>query len=141
MRKRAAPRLPIKIARIDHIVLRVRDTARCIRFWRDVLGVTVERRRPGLGLVHLRAGASMIDLVDLNGPLGKVGGAGPRRKGGRNMDHVALRIERFDEGKLRRHLTRFGIDMGMPADRFGADGDGPSVYIADPEGNVIELKG
>jgi glyoxylase I family protein len=132
---------PVRIAQLDHVVLRVRDMARAIRFYRQVLGCEVVRRRPKLGLVHLGAGSSVIDLVDLKGPLGRMGGAAPLKRGRRNMDHLALRLERFDPKALRAHLARFGIDMGEPASRFGAKGEGPSVYIADPEGNVIELKG
>lgn len=134
-------RLPIRIAQLDHVVLRVRDTARMVRFYRRVLGCDVVRRRPKLGLIHLRAGSSMIDLVDLKGPLGRMGGAAPPRKGRRNMDHLALRLAAFDADALRRHLARFKIAMGEPQQRFGAKGTGPSVYIADSEGNVIELKG
>jgi glyoxylase I family protein len=134
-------RPPVEVARIDHIVLRVRDVPRAIKFYRQVLGCAVAHRQPKLGLVHLRAGASMIDLISLDGPLGRMGGAAPLRKGRRNLDHFALRVERFDEPSLRRHLARFGIDMGQPASRYGAEGEGPSVYFSDPEGNVIELKG
>lgn len=136
---RRAP--PVAVARIDHIVLRVRDVPRAIRFYRQVLGCRVAHRQPKLGLVHLRAGASMIDLISLDGPLGRQGGAAPLKKGRRNLDHFALRIDRFDEPALRRHLRRFGLDMGTPASRYGAEGVGPSVYFSDPEGNVIELKG
>lgn len=142
MMARANPeRNPVRIAQLDHVVLRVRDPARVIRFYRQVLGCAVVRRRPKLGLVHLRAGSSMIDLVDLKGPLGRMGGAAPLKKGRRNMDHLALRLERFDADALRAHLARHKIAMGEPQSRFGAKGEGPSVYIADPEGNVIELKG
>ncbi len=134
-------RPPVEVARIDHIVLRVRDVPRAIKFYRQVLGCAVAHRQPKLGLVHLRAGRSMIDLISLDGPLGRMGGAAPLKKGRRNLDHFALRVERFDEPALRRHLARFGIDMGQPARRYGAEGEGPSVYFSDPEGNVIELKG
>jgi len=134
-------RNPVRIARMDHIVLRVRDAARMVRFYRQVLGCAVAHRQKKLGLIHLSAGDQMIDLITLDGPLGRMGGAGPRKKGGRNMDHFALRLARFDEAALRKHLARFGIDMAAPQPRFGAEGDGPSVYIDDPEGNVIELKG
>jgi glyoxylase I family protein len=132
---------PVRIAGMDHIVLRVRDAAAMVRFYGKVLGCRVERRRPKLGLIHLRAGDQMIDLITLDGPLGRMGGVGPRKKGGRNLDHFALRLVRFDEAALRRHLARFGIAMGDPQPRFGAQGEGPSIYISDPEGNVIELKG
>lgn len=139
--RRKKKRPPVEVARIDHIVLRVRDVPRAIKFYRQVLGCAVAHRQPKLGLVHLRAGRSMIDLISLDGPLGRMGGAAPLKKGRRNLDHFALRVERFDEPSLRRHLARFGIDMGQPASRYGAEGKGPSVYFSDPEGNVIELKG
>ncbi|MBL8704918.1 MAG: VOC family protein [Rhodospirillales bacterium] len=138
---RKSGRPPVEVARIDHIVLRVRDVPCAIKFYRQVLGCAVAHRQPKLGLVHLRAGASMIDLITLDGPLGRMGGAAPLKKGRRNLDHFALRVERFDEPALRRHLARFGIDMGQPARRYGAEGEGLSVYFSDPEGNVIELKG
>ncbi|MGQ0675030.1 MAG: VOC family protein [Rhodospirillales bacterium] len=132
---------PVRVLGIDHIVLRVRDLRRSIRFYRRVLGLEVEHRQPRLGLVHIRAGAQLIDLVELGGPLGRLGGAGPGRRGGRNMDHAALRLARFDGKALRRHLRRHGIDPGEPRQRYGAAGVGPSVYLSDPDGNVIELKG
>ena len=54
---------PFDVARIDHVVFRVRDLERSIAFYSTVLGCEVVRRRDHLGLVHLRAGASMIDLI------------------------------------------------------------------------------
>jgi catechol 2,3-dioxygenase-like lactoylglutathione lyase family enzyme len=132
---------PFDIQRIDHVVLRVTDIDRSRRFYVDVLGCRIARERPDLGLVHLRAGASMIDLVDVRGRLGQRGGdaAGETR---RNVDHVCLRIEPFDEATIRAHLISHGIDVAEPAStNFGAEGDGPSLYIRDPDGNAIELKG
>jgi catechol 2,3-dioxygenase-like lactoylglutathione lyase family enzyme len=131
---------PVRILGIDHAVLRVRDVERAIRFYCDVLGCTVERRNEKIGLVHLRAGRSMIDLADVAGEVGRRAGPPPGRDG-HNMDHVALRIENFDAAALRRHLERHGVAAGEPRPRFGADGEGPSIYIEDPEGNMIELKG
>jgi catechol 2,3-dioxygenase-like lactoylglutathione lyase family enzyme len=87
---------PIRIPDIDHLVLRVADLGAMLRFYCDVLGCTVERRRDDLGLTQLRAGRCLIDLVTLDGPLGRTGGAGPAREG-RNLDHFCLRIEPFDE--------------------------------------------
>lgn len=130
----------IKIRDLDHLVLRVVDLDTMIRFYTEALGCEVARRRPDLGLVHLKAGRSMIDLVPVDGPLGKVGGAAPGREG-RNVDHFCLRIESFDIEALRRHLAPFGVELGEPRKRFGADGEGPSVYLTDPEGNSVELKG
>ncbi len=132
--------MAIRVRNIDHVVLRVRDVERAIRFYGEVLGCTVERRRDDLGLVHLRAGRSQIDLVDVDGEIGRKAGAAPASEG-HNMDHVALRLEAFDEAELRAHLQAHGVEAGEVVTRFGAEGDGPSMYIADPEGNTVELKG
>lgn len=125
---------------LDHIVLRTADAARLIAFYRDVLGCAVERSREDLGLWHLRAGAALIDIVDAAGPLGRPGGAAPGPEG-RNLDHLCLRLQPFDEAAVRAHLAAHGIDALAAVPRFGAEGDGPSVYIADPDGNTVELKG
>lgn len=130
----------IPIRDIDHLVLRVADLDRMLRFYVGVLGCAVERRRDDLGLVQLRAGRSMIDLVPVDGVLGRAGGAAPGDQG-RNLDHFCLRVEPFEEPALRAHLQRHGIEAGPVAQRFGAEGEGPSIYLADPEGNVVELKG
>jgi glyoxylase I family protein len=129
-----------RITHIDHIVLRAIDAERLLAFYRDVLGCTLERRQDELGLIQLRAGASLIDLVPVDGKLGRAGGAAPGREA-RNLDHFCLRIEPFDEAAICAHLRAHGIDAGEFATRFGADGDGPSVYLQDPEGNTVELKG
>lgn len=133
--------VPFAVERIDHLVFRVRDLQRSIAFYRDVLGCPVVRERAHLGLAHLRAGASMIDLVDVAGTLGQRGGPAAGRSG-RNVDHLCLRIEPFDEQRLVAHLAAFGIaPHGQATLNFGAEGDGPSLYFDDPDGNAIELKG
>ena len=130
----------IRIREIDHVVLRVADLERMLRFYCGVLGCTVERRRDQLGLVQLRAGRSMIDLVPVEGPIGRQGGAPPGREG-RNLDHFCLRVERFDGDDVIAHLRSKGVRPGKIESRYGAEGEGPSLYISDPEGNVVELKG
>jgi catechol 2,3-dioxygenase-like lactoylglutathione lyase family enzyme len=130
----------IRIREIDHVVLRVADLERSLAFYRDALGCPVERRADAIGLVQLRAGRSLIDLVPVTGKLGSAGGAAPGREG-RNLDHFCLRVEPFDEAALRAHLARFGIAAGETARRIGAEGDGPSLYVTDPDGNTVELKG
>ena len=125
---------------LDHLVLRVRDLAAMEAFYCRVLGTTVERRRPELGLLHLRAGASQIDLVSVDGPLGTRGGAAPGTEG-RNLDHFCLRVEPFELDAVLAHLERHGVPVGEVKPRFGAGGTGVSVYLTDPEGNTIELKG
>jgi catechol 2,3-dioxygenase-like lactoylglutathione lyase family enzyme len=129
------------VERIDHVVFRVRDLEASVAFYERVLGCRVERRRTDLGLVHVRAGASMIDLAALDGPLGRLGGAGARAEG-RNVDHLCLRVEPFDEMHIVDHLRAFGLSPRGPARaNFGAEGEGLSLYVSDPDGNVIELKG
>jgi len=133
--------MPFSIMRIDHVVLRVRDLARAEAFYCQVLGCQVVRRRPQLGLVHLRSGASMIDLVALDGTLGRRGGAGAGEQG-RNVDHLCLRVEPFDAEPIARFLARHDVAVLGPAElNFGAEGDGLSLYLRDPDGNTIELKG
>lgn len=130
----------IRIRELDHLVLRVADLDGMLRFYCGTLGCTVERRQEDLGLVQLRAGRSLIDLVTVDGKLGAAGGAAPGL-GGRNLDHFCLRVEPFDADAIRRHLQARGIEPGPVATRYGAEGEGPSLYINDPEGNVVELKG
>lgn len=125
------------IRNLDHVVVCVSDLERALTFYTEVLGCKEERRVERLGLVQLRAGASMIDLQRINpGPEESEPGAPTR-----NMDHFAIRIDPFDPPSLRSHLESHGIDPGEVVQRYGAEGDGPSVYISDPDGNTIELKG
>ena len=130
----------IGVREIDHLVLRVSDVAAMLAFYRDVLDCPVERRQDDIGLIQLRAGRSLIDLVPVDGALGRAGGAAPGREG-RNLDHFCLRVEPFDERAIRARLAAHGIDAGPLASRYGAEGEGPSLYLTDPEGNVVELKG
>ena len=132
--------MTINIRDIDHVVLRVSEPERMRAFYCDVLGCTVAKVQAAIGLVQLQAGRSMIDLVDVSGALGRMGGAAPGREG-RNMDHVCLRVEPFDGEAILAFLKTQGVDGGEVVSRFGAEGDGPSIYITDPVGNVVELKG
>jgi len=125
---------------LDHVVLRVKDMPRMVRFYCEALGCTVERERAELGLIQLRAGQSLIDLVAVDGALGKRGGAAPGAEG-RNMDHLCLRVEPFDVAAIASRLLAHGVLPGETRSRYGAEGIGPSLYISDPEGNTVELKG
>jgi len=131
---------PITLAGFDHIVLRITDKAAMIAFYTDVLGASVDRDRPKLGLTHLRVGDDLIDLVTIDGGLGALGGAAPGPEG-RNLDHFCLRVRPFDEAAIRAHLATHGVEVVDDGERYGADGDGLSLYIQDPEGNTVELKG
>ena len=130
----------INVRNIDHVVLRVRDVERMIAFYGEVLGCPVERRAETMGLYQLRAGNSLIDLVDVAGKLGRMGGAAPGAEG-HNLDHFCLRVEPFEPEALIAHLKAHGTDPGEVQQRYGAEGNGPSLYIQDPEGNTVELKG
>lgn len=132
----AAPR----ILGIDHVVLRVADLERSKAFYCGALGASVERWQEPIGLMQLRIGHAMIDLVPLSGRLGAEGGGAPGREG-RNMHHFCVRVEPFDEAALRAHLGAHGVAAGELARRYGAEGRGPSIYVTDPDGNTVELKG
>lgn len=130
----------LRIAGIDHLVLRTANVPRLVRFYVDVLGCTVEREQAAIGLTQLRAGNGLIDLVSLDGPLGRAGGAGPGAEG-HNLDHFCLRIDPFDAEAIFTHLRIHHIDSGPVEQRYGAEGTGPSIYVKDPDGNTVELKG
>jgi glyoxylase I family protein len=123
---------PLRVAEIDHVVIRCRDQARALDFYTRVLGLTEERRLDAIGLIQLRAGASLIDLVPAEPP--------PTHEG-RNVDHVCLGVDTPDLDALMRYLREQSVEvLGDPAERYGARGMGPSVYVLDPDGNIIELK-
>jgi len=127
---------PFTILGLDHIVLRAADPAALERFYLDVLGLSVELRQGKL--TQLRAGRTLIDIVpaDDAGPAG-----GTSATGGANLDHLCLRVEPFDASAIAQHLAAHGIACGEEKSRYGAEGQGPSVYLSDPEGNGVELKG
>ena len=131
--------MSIPIIGLDHVVLRVVDMTAMLHFYRDVLGCAVERTLD-IGLVQLRAGNSLIDLVPVDSELGRKGGAAPQQQG-HNVDHVCLLVEPFDEAGLRQHFRNFGMALGSAEKRYGATGYGPSIYVQDPQGNTVELKG
>ena len=134
------PTPPFQIHRIDHVVLRVRDMGAMQAFYCEVLGCSVERRQEGIGLLQLRAGGSLIDLVGVEGKLGRMGGAAPGAEG-RNLDHLCLRVDPFDRDAIAAHLQAHGVRLGEFGSRYGAEGEGPSQYLFDPEDNMVELKG
>lgn len=129
-----------KIKHIDHIVLRVSDLDAMLDFYTGVLGCSMEKVQEGPGLYQVRAGSSLIDLVPVGGKLGKQGGAAPGKEG-RNLDHFCISVEPFDGDAIIEYLKGKGVECGKVESRYGAEGDGPSIYVTDPEGNVVEIKG
>ena len=124
---------------LDHVVLRVVDIDRSLAFYEGTLGLSIERRLD-IGLVQLRAGASLVDLVPIDSELGRSGG-GAAAAEGHNMDHFCLSLAEFVEDDLRKWLAAKGVDVGNVERRYGAGGYGPSLYLTDPDGNTVELKG
>ena len=130
----------LKIRQIDHIVLRVVDVEAMLNFYIGVLGCAPEKVQEEIGLYQVRAGSSLIDFVPVDGKLGKIGGAPPGKEG-RNLDHLCLRLDPFDAAEVTAKLKAKGIDVGSVESRYGAEGLGPSIYVTDPEGNTVELRG
>jgi glyoxylase I family protein len=133
------PAAAIRVTGIDHVVLRVKDLAKMLDFYTRVLGCRLERSQDEIGLYQLRAGTSLIDLVTVEGKLGAKGGAAPG-PGGRNMDHLCLRLADFDAARIKAHLQHHGVAIGEEGVRYGAAGEAPSLYLTDPEGNGLELR-
>ena len=127
----------IQIRKIDHLVLRVRDIDAMRKFYCDVLGAEHVGYRPKFAMSHLRVGECMLDLVEA----GKRGVAAPGAGGGLNLDHFCFRVEPFDQEAIVAHLKRHHVPLGPIRERYGAEGNGVSIYLTDPEGNTVELKG
>lgn len=130
----------LHIKQVDHLVLRVVDLQAMMKFYIDVLGCSLEKVQESLGLYQLRAGSALIDLVPVSGPLGQKGGAAPGAEG-RNLDHFCLRVDPFEPEAIIAHLRQHGLEPGDAVSRYGAEGQGLSIYVPDPDGNVVELKG
>lgn len=130
--------IPFAVERIDHLLLLVDGMERSLAFYQEVLGCTLQGRLPQFAMAELRAGTSMIDLVDVAAAEGQW--ARPAAPGGRNLDHLCLALGPHREAELRRHLAAHGVEI-IEEGRHGAAGDNSlSLYLRDPSGNVIELK-
>jgi glyoxylase I family protein len=129
----------INISAIDHVVFRVADLETAASFYIDVLGARWEKKQEAIGLYQLRVGTALIDLVPVDGKLGAMGGAAPGKEG-RNVDHVCFRVFPWDGDAILAHLRQHEIAAEIVS-RYGAEGTGPSIYLTDPEGNNLELKG
>lgn len=123
----------IPVAGLDHVVVRARDLANMQRFYEGLFDISVERRIDRIGLVQLRIGAHLLDLIQDR--------SSPGQATGRNMDHFCVQVDPWDDAGIRAHLDDLGIEAGPTERRYGAGGYGPSIYLTDPEGNLVELKG
>lgn len=133
------PDRPFDLVALDHVVLRTAHIDKMLAFYSDVLGASLERQLEDLGLYQLRAGSSIIDLVDTAAPLGQAGGEAPDGRAP-NVDHICLTVTPWNESALRAHLAQVATTVSETAERYGAQGFGPSLYIEDPDGNTVELK-
>ncbi len=131
---------PFEMLGLDHVVLRIRDLEKMRAFYCDVLGCTFVDHDTDNGLFQVRAGAQLIDLVPVTGKMGSAGGP-PPGEDGHNVDHFAIRVEPYDDDAIREYLDAHGVELGETRIRGGAEGEGPAIYIKDPEGNTVELKG
>jgi catechol 2,3-dioxygenase-like lactoylglutathione lyase family enzyme len=130
----------IRVLGLDHIVLRTTRMDSMIAFYGDVLGCEVERTLPKqIGLVQLRAGSALIDLVAVDSDLGRAGGTAPRPTGN-NLDHFCLQVQAAGESQILDCLRDNNVPAGEFEVRYGAEGFGASIYIKDPDGNIIELR-
>ena len=118
----------LKIKGLDHIVLRTNQIDQMQAFYCDVLGCKVERVNKAVGLVHLRAGEHLIDLLYVDqSPTGK------------NLEHFCLRVESFNYDILQKHFQNHGIETLRYGNRYSGLGHGFSFYVSDPDGNEIEF--
>ncbi|AOE50332.1 VOC family protein [Kangiella sediminilitoris] len=129
-----------KVTGIDHIVLRTSKLEQMLHFYRGILGCEIERETPAnTGLIQLRAGSALIDIVTVDSKLGRMGGGPPTNKDN-NLDHFCLQLKSISEEAIKQHLESHGIEAGSFSERYGAQGFGQSIYIQDPEGNTVELR-
>jgi len=120
----------LHVVALDHVVLNVADVERSLAFYCGELGLVPERvdewRRGEVFFPSVRIDAhTIIDLL-----------AAPRT--GENSDHLCLVVEPTDLDAVKAS-GRFEVVDG-PATRFGARGDGTSLYVKDPVGNTVELR-
>jgi glyoxylase I family protein len=132
--------MTIKLTGIDHIVLRTTKLEAMLHFYCEILGCTIERdTSTDNGLIQLRAGNALIDLVIVDSELGRLGG-GPPTAAENNVDHYCLQVEPIPELEIIAQLERQGVTTGTFEKRYGAQGYGNSIYISDPQGNTVELR-
>lgn len=131
-----------KIKRLDHLVIRTQNIKEMISFYCFVLGYKMQRDNlKESGLIELNAGESMIDLFDISNSNLNNDKKLECDKDIKNLDHFCILLDEFDETEIKVHLKSFGVDFGDIEMNYGSSGYGPSLYIFDPDGNKIELKG
>ena len=129
----------MRVTGFDHLVLVVDDVERSLAWYRDVLGldgVRVDEWRAGTApFPSVRVDPTTIVDFVARGDGVRPGGTGGA---GANTDHLCLVVDDCDLDEVARS-GRFDC-IGAPTRRFGAQGDGTSLYVTDPDGNVVELR-
>ena len=118
------------ITGIDHIVLKTSHLANMLHFYVDILGCQVEKVQEASHLTQLRAGNCLIDIIEDNHYVATT----------HNLDHYCLRITPFNYDALFTYFKDNQVEVSSYAQRYGAEGNGYSFLVYDPEGNKIELK-
>jgi len=129
-----------KIKRLDHLVIKTTNIKEMMSFYCFILGYKIQRDSlKETGLLELSAGESMIDLFDSKheSNLNRLSGESKNN----NIDHFCILLDNFDETDIKVHLKSFGVACSEIEMNYGSSGYGPSVYIHDPDGNKVELKG
>lgn len=129
----------VTITEMDHIVLRVKDVEESLRFYSELLGLPVER------VEQWRAGEVRFPSVRINADtiidLFASDQETISKEGARNQDHYCMVIEPTDMEALKAGFEALGVGIQAgPGKRWGSHGDGISLYIYDPDNNVVELR-
>ena len=129
----------VKITEMDHIVLRVKDVEESLRFYCETLGMPSERvdqwRAGEVRFPSARLNADTI--IDFFGTDQETIG----KDGVKNQDHYCMVIEPTDMEELKAKFEAMGVEIQAgPGNRWGSHGDGISLYIYDPDNNVVELR-
>lgn len=120
----------LRVQGLDHVVLLVADVERSVAWYRDELGLET------VDLDDWRAGKAFFPSVRVNE--GTIIDLLQGERSGKNVDHVCLVVEPTDLEAVR-DSGRFDVADG-PVQRGGARGVGTSLYVHDPDGNLVELK-
>jgi catechol 2,3-dioxygenase-like lactoylglutathione lyase family enzyme len=129
----------LQVQGLDHIVLNVAEVRRSVAFYRDVLGLVIERldewQAGTIGFPSVRVSANtIIDLVE-------IGAEAARERGTPNLNHFCLVVADETLEPIAAHLAGHGVTVYTgPARRWGARGNGVSIYFRDPDDNEIEVR-
>ena len=129
----------VKITEMDHIVLRNKDVEASLRFYVEVLGLKPERvEQWRAGEVRFPSARLNDDtIIDFFGSDQESIG----KEGAKNQDHFCMVIEQTDMDELKAKFEGLGVEIQAgPGKRWGSHGDGISLYVYDPDDNVVELR-